>query len=109
MPVGAATRTGISRTSRPSSAMPDSCDAPPVRMTPAGSWLTPRGADLVAQQLEGLAHPRLDDLADLEAADRPAGILAEDADADLLVLGDGLAGRPSRGGSSAPRRPGARS
>ena len=41
---------------------------------------------LVAQQLERLAHPRLDDLADLEPADGPAGVLAEDRDADLLVL-----------------------
>ena len=46
------------------------------------------GADLVAQQLERLAHPRLDDLADLEPADGPPGVLAEDADADLLVVGD---------------------
>ena len=45
-------------------------------------------AHLVAQQLERLAHAGLDDLADLEPADRPAGVFAEDADADLLVLGD---------------------
>ena len=70
--------------------MPDSCDAPPVRMIPAGSMADARGADLVAQQLEGLAHPGLDDLADLEPADGPAGVLAEDADADLLVLADRL-------------------
>ena len=48
-------------------------------MIPAGSCATPGGADLVAQQLERLAHPRLDDLAHLEPADRPAGVLAEDA------------------------------
>src|SRR5262245_367709 len=41
MPTGAAIRTGISRTSRPSSAAPDSCAAPPVRITPAGSMPTP--------------------------------------------------------------------
>ena len=34
IPDGAATRTGISRTSRPSSATPASCAAPPVRITP---------------------------------------------------------------------------
>src|SRR3954451_11991599 len=38
---GAATRTGIWRTSRPSSAAPASCAPPPVRMTPAGSMPTP--------------------------------------------------------------------
>ena len=36
-PDGAATRTGISSTSRPSSAVPASCAPPPVRMIPAGS------------------------------------------------------------------------
>ena len=87
MPLGAATRTGISRTSRPSSAIPDSCAAPPVRITPAGQLADAGSADLVAQQLERLAHPRLDDLAHLEPADGPTGVLAEDADADLLVVG----------------------
>src|SRR5262245_14258988 len=37
MPLGAPTRTGIWRTSRPSSAVPASWAAPPVRMIPAGS------------------------------------------------------------------------
>ncbi len=46
--------------------------------------------DLVAHQLEGLAHPRFDDLADLEPADGAPGVLAEDRDADLLVVDDAL-------------------
>ncbi len=41
MPDGAATRTGIWKTSRPSSATPASCAPPPVRMMPAGSIPTP--------------------------------------------------------------------
>src|SRR6476646_12284791 len=41
MPVGAAIRTGIPRTSRPSSAVPASCAPPPVRMIPAGSMFAP--------------------------------------------------------------------
>src|SRR3990172_466845 len=40
-PVGATTRTGIWSTSRPSSARPDSCEAPPVRINPAGSMPAP--------------------------------------------------------------------
>ena len=56
-------------------------------MSPAGSMPDARGADLVADQLERLAHARLDDLADLEPADGPAGVLAEDRHADLLVVG----------------------
>ena len=36
-PDGPATRTGPCSTSRPSRAVPVSCDAPPVRTTPAGS------------------------------------------------------------------------
>ena len=57
-------------------------------MIPAGSMPAPAARHLVAQQLERLAHPGLDDLAHLEPADRPAGVLAEDRDADLLVLVD---------------------
>ena len=87
MPDGAATRTGICRTLRPSSATPASCAAPPVRMMPGGQHPDAGGADLVGQQLERLAHARLDDLADLEPAHGPAGVLAEDRDADLLVVG----------------------
>ena len=41
MPAGAATRTGIWSTLRPSSAAPASWAAPPVRITPAGSIPTP--------------------------------------------------------------------
>ena len=88
--VGAATRTGISRTSRA-----ELGDARQLRRATgqddAGRQLPDAGrADLVAQQLERLAHPRLDDLADLEPADGPSGLLAEDADADLLVVADRL-------------------
>ena len=86
MPAGAATRTGIWSTLRPSSAAPASCEAPPVRMTPAGSIPTPAARISLPQQLERLAHARLDDLADLEPADGPPGVLAEDRDADLLVV-----------------------
>src|SRR6266545_2697091 len=41
MPAGAAIRTGIWRTSRPSSATPPSCAPPPVRTRPAGSMPWP--------------------------------------------------------------------
>ena len=78
MPAGAATRTGIWRTSRPSSAAPASCGGAAGQDEPAGSMPDAGRADLVAHQLERLAHAGLDDLADLEPADRPAGVLAED-------------------------------
>ena len=52
-----------------------------------------------SHELERLAHPGLDDLADLEPADRPAGLLAEDRDVDLARPGRPPAGRTSRGGS----------
>ena len=85
MPVGPATRTGIWRTSRPSSAVPASCAPPPVRMIPAGSIPCAAAGHLVREQLERLAHPGLDDPAQLLAADGAPGVLAEDRDADLLV------------------------
>ena len=49
MPAGDAMRTGIWRTSRPSSATPPSCDPPPVRTIPAGSMPWPDSRISVAQ------------------------------------------------------------
>src|ERR1035437_3661854 len=51
-----------------------------------------RRTDLGPQHLEVLAHARLDDPADLEAAHRPAGGLAQHRDADRFVVGDCLEG-----------------
>ena len=96
MPAGAATRTGIWRTSRPSSAAPGQLRGAAGQDDPGRQHPDAGRPDLVAQQLERLAHPGLDDLADLEPADRPAGVLAEDRDADLLVLADRRAGRTCR-------------
>ena len=55
---------------------------------PGRQHVRPAAGHLPPDQLERLAHPGLDDLADLAAADRPAGVLAEDGDRDLLVVGD---------------------
>src|SRR6188472_1168838 len=55
---------------------------------PGREHADPSRPDLVAQQLEGLAHPCLDDLRDLEPADGPPGVLTQDRHADLLVLVD---------------------
>ena len=55
---------------------------------PAGSIPWPVARISLRDELERLAHAGLDDLAQLQPADRPAGFLAEDADADHLVLVD---------------------
>ncbi len=88
IPVGDATRTGISSTSRPSSAAPASCAAAAGQDDARGQHPRTRRAHLVADELEGLAHAGFDDPAHLEPADSPARILAQHRDADLLVIAD---------------------
>ena len=68
-----ATRTGISRTSRPSSAAPGELRPAAGQDDPGREHPVRRRACIsVRQQLERLAHPGLDDLAHLEPA-RPSG------------------------------------
>src|SRR5687768_15612101 len=57
---------------------------------PGGQHARPAGLDLRADELERLAHPRFDDPAQLDAADRATRLLAQDRDRDLLVVGDAL-------------------
>ena len=88
IPDGEAMRTGISRTSRPSSAAPDSCAAPPVRITPAGSMPTP-AARISLRSSSNVSRMRASMIWQTSSrlTVRPASSPST-RHADLLVVGD---------------------
>ena len=85
-PAGAATRTGIWSTSRPSSATPASCDAAAGQHEAGGQDAAWPAAAISSPSFSKISRMRASMmLADLEPRDRPAALLADDLDLDDLV------------------------